>query len=430
MSASRYREFLSVSDSPGVRLFALHTDRRKTVRVRIFVCEALRAVDATQNALLAYVLRAGSEQHPSRRDLARALEELYGASVGLGVTRLGDVQALAASAEFPADRFLPKGTHELSGVLSLLSGMLLRPALVTTGNTSTFRAETVAQEKAQLQNDLQGMRDEKPAWAAWLAAQRIYAGTAGAIHEQGDLADLPNIDGAALVARWQLLMRNARVFAFVTGPIDEQRGLVALAKHLQFPKSRRPELPRTAVLPHRARVMRDNVREQTEQTHLIRAWSGAPLYGKPGFAPMLFADGIFGGFAFSRLFKIVREQHGLAYAVSSGYQRARGVLVAQAAVDPAKAEKAGKLIASEFARLVKSGFTADEFEACRDSLIESRVSAWDSPSARIMDTVVQATMGFKQGTAQQLKEIRAVTPAQVRAVLKKLKPHTEFRFGA
>ncbi|MBE7490316.1 MAG: insulinase family protein [Planctomycetes bacterium] len=427
MSDRRYPEFLTRSVMPGVRLYALHTDRFKTVRARVFLCDALRPGDATANSLLAYVLRAGSQSHPSRRDIARACEELYGAGVGVGVSRLGDTQAVVASAEFPADRFLPKDAHELNGVLSLLSGMVLRPALAPDG--STFRAETVAQEKAQLENDLKGMRDEKFAWAAWLAAQRIYAGTPGAIHEQGDLADLPALDGAALMARWQLLVRNARVYAFVTGPLDEQRALDALAHHFVFPRARRPALPRPAALAPRRGPQSARVREKTEQTHLVLAWTGAPLVAKPGFEPMLYADGIFGGFSFSRLFKVVREEHGLAYAVSSAYQRSRGVLLAQAAVDPAKAQKAGKLMQSEFVRLVKHGFTDDEFAACRDSLLESRIAAWDSPTTRMAETVAQDLAGVKQTPEQQLARIEAVTPAQVRAVLKKLKLHTEFRYG-
>lgn len=430
MPASHYREFLSSAVAPGIRLFALPTDRFKTVRVRLFLCDTLRPVDATRNSLLAYVLRAGSQQYPSRRDLARACEELYGASVSVGVTRFGDVQALAASAEFPADRFLPKGSDELHGVLNLLSGMVLRPAVETSnGAGSALRADTVAQEKEQLRNELQGMRDEKPAWAAWLAAQRIYAGTPGAIHEQGSIEDLPAIDGTALLARHQLLLRNARVFAFVTGPVDPEKGMTALAKHLALPKGKRQTLPKAVPLPARKTVSRGRVRETTEQTHLIAAWSGAPLYGTPEFAPMLFADGIFGGFSFSRLFKVVRETHGLAYAVSSHFGRSRGVMIAQAAVDPAKADQAARLIRSEFARLAKGGFSPEEFAACRDSLIEARRSAWDSPSARIMDCMLQATMGFKQTPEQQLNAIRAVKPQQVMAVLKKLKPHTEFRYG-
>jgi predicted Zn-dependent peptidase len=270
MSARRYREFFFSQPAPGVRLFALPTDRFKTVSVRAFLCEPLRKFDATSNALLSYVLRAGSEDHPSRRDIARACEELWGATAGTGVTRFGDVQAVTAGAEFPADRFLPPRARELDGVLALLSGMLLRPALDP--SRSALRADIVAQESSQLHNDLVGQRDDKPSWAAWLAAQRVYAGTPGAIHDQGNLDDLPAITPTSLFERHRLLIRNAQVFLFVTGPVTPVQGLAALARHFKFSRDARPKLPAGAPLPGRARIQRVSVAEQSEQAHLISAW--------------------------------------------------------------------------------------------------------------------------------------------------------------
>jgi predicted Zn-dependent peptidase len=144
---------------------------------------------------------------------------------------------------------------------------------------------------------------------------------------------------------------------------------------------------------------------------------------------MLYADSLFGGYGMSRLFKVVREEHGLAYAVSSNYHRARGSIVAQAAVDNARAEQAIKLIRSEFKRLQDDGFSDEEFAAVRESLIEGRKSSWDSQGARVSDAVFQYISGFQQSFEEQITELRNVTPKQVRAALKKLKPHGEYRLG-
>lgn len=130
MKTTRYREFLSASPAPGVRLCALASDRYKTARARIFLLEPLRRQTVTQNAVLALCLRAASENHPSRREIARAAEELYGASVTAGVTRFADIHVLAAAAEFPAERFLPEGSQELQRVLDLLVELLDRKSVV------------------------------------------------------------------------------------------------------------------------------------------------------------------------------------------------------------------------------------------------------------------------------------------------------------
>ncbi|MBK8206648.1 MAG: insulinase family protein [Planctomycetes bacterium] len=427
MKTTRYREFLSVVPSPGVRLCALESGRYKTIRARVFFLDSMVPGTATANSLLAHVLRTGCISHPSRRELARACEELYGAALSVGVTRFADVQSLVGTIEFPADRFLPKGSKELEQALALLCEVLTQPAL--DGATSVLRAENVEQEKFQLEQELNALQDDKPSWSALLAAQRTYAGTPGAIYEHGRVEDLPGLDATALTQRHRLLLGNAQVMAFVTGPVREERALKALAKVLKLPAGKRPALKASKVLTHRKTVARDRVKAQTEQTHLHFAWTGAGVYGRADFAPSLFADALFGGMSTSRLFKIVREKHGLAYAVHSNFQRARGVIGASAAVDPAKAEKALKLIRSELARLAKGGFSDEEFATARESLIESRKSAMDSMGARASDAVLQHTMGFKQKPEAQIAEIKKVKPAQVRAILKRLRPHTEFRLG-
>ena len=427
MKLTRYREFDCFQPQPGVRLLAYETERFKTVRVRVFLLEPIREVVATENAILARTPRSATERYPSRREIARACEDLYGASVNVEVTRFGDAQAVIGTIEFPADRFLPKDAKELEGAISLLVEILTRPVLSKDG--SAIRADLVDQEKFQLEQDLRAIQDDKPAWASLQATERTYAGTPGAISEGGRMADLPAVTPKGMLTRQRSLIGNAQVLAFVTGPVQPLHALKTLAEAMPLPVAKRVELLPAKKLKNRERPRAERVPSKAEQTHLLFTWSGGGVYGTPGFAPMLFADALFGGYGMSRLFKVVREEHGLAYAVHSNYHRARGSIVAQAAVDNARADQAVALIRSEFKRLQTSGFSDEEFSAVRESLIESRRSNWDSQGARVSDAVFQFVSGFQQTFDEQLDEIRNVKPRQVRAALKKLKPHSEFRLG-
>lgn len=425
MAAKRYREFESTLLQPGVRLCALESRKYKTARAHIFLLEPLSAENATPNALLSYMLRAGSRKHPTRRDLARAGEELFGASTSVGITRFGDCHAISGRAEFPADRFLPKGANELQRVLALLAEMLFDPAA---GSSQALREETLAQEKYQLEQDLRGIADEKPQFAMLEAQKRIYAGSPGAIYEGGRIEDLPAVTAKSLFARHQALLRNAQVMAFVVGPVEPEAALGAMAKALKLPKSRRPDFEMPAKIKPRA-LKQDALPQKVEQAHIVFAWSGAPLYGERSWAAASIGDAIFGGLSVSRLFKIVREEHGLAYAVSTHLAAARGASIGHAAVDPAKIDAAAKLIHSEFARLQKKGFTDAEFEAARASLIEARRAQLDSLGARVTDTVFQSVLGFTREPELEIAAIEKVKPEEVMAAFKKLKPHTEFRLA-
>ncbi|MBZ0135611.1 MAG: insulinase family protein [Planctomycetes bacterium] len=427
MKLTRYREFDSFSPQQGVRLLAYQSERFKTIRARVHLLEPIQPQVVTENSLLSRVMGVGTENHPTRRDIARACEELYGAAMFVGVTRYADVQSVVASVDFPADRFLPKGSKELEHALSLLTELLTRPAL--NDDASALRADSFEREKYQLENDLRALRDDKPSWAALQATKRIYAGTPAAIYEHGDPAELNKITAESLLTRQRSLIRNARVMAFVTGPVQPLHALSVLADKLTLPRNRRVSLPPPVKLRNHREVHRCADKGQGGQTHLVFTWSGGDVYGSPGYAPMLYADALLGGYGMNRLFKVVREEHGLAYSIGSSYHRARGSIVAQASVSPKKTTQALNLIRREFANLQTKGFTEAEFDAVRESLIEDRKASWDSQSTRIGDAVFQNVLGFRQTLEKQLRDIRKTTPGQVQAMLKRLKPHTEYLLG-
>lgn len=426
MKLTKYREFASFQPQSGVRYLAYESARNKSIRVRVYFMQPLQAVVASEVSLLAYLLRTGSENFPSRRDIARRCEELYGCTLSVTVSRFADAQALIGTVDFPADKFLPKGSKVLQDSLSMLGEVLLRPALA---DKSAFRAELVDSQKKQLIHDLRSIQDDKPGYAALLASQRTYKGTAGAINEHGEESEIAKITPEQLLACHQSVTSSASVMAFVTGPIGTEKALRALDKHLVLPAGRRKKLPGPVILDVRDKPSKSRVQAETEQVHLIHTWSGGPVMGSKDGPAMLFASGIFGGFSFSRLFKIVREQHGLAYSVYSTFHRARGVISAQAAVDVDRANKAASLIRSEFKRLQTKGFSTEEFETCRQTLLEGLKGAFDNPSARVGDCMFQAVLGYRKTPEQQMKELIKVKPADVRRVLKSIKPHSEFRYG-
>lgn len=427
MKLTRYREFSSFSPQRGVRLLAFESERFKTIRARVHLLEPIQPVTATENSLLSRVLRVGTESHPTRRDIARACEELYGAALAVGVTRYADVQAVVASIDFPADRYLPKGSKELEHALSLLVEVLTRPAL--SEDRSALRADSFEREKYQLENELRALQDDKPSWAALQATKRIYAGTPASIYEHGDLDELAEITPGTLLTRQRSLIGNARVLAFVTGPVKPLHALKTLASKLELPRKRRAALRKAQTLRNRREARRFKEKNPGEQTHLVFTWSGGGIYGEDNYAPTLYADALLGGYGMSRLFKVVREEHGLAYSIGTSYHRARGSIVAQASVSPSQANKAVALVHKVFQDLQKKGFSDEEFDAVRSSLLEERKSAWDSQNARISDAVFQNVLGFRQTLEKQLRDIKKTTPKQVQAMLRRLKPHTEFRMG-
>jgi len=166
------------------------------------------------------------------------------------------------------------------------------------------------------------------------------------------------------------------------------------------------------------------VRDSTPQRELISEWreieqvqfvAGFRTFGRrdPRRHALRILNTILGEGMSSRLFQLVRERHGLAYALSSSvYPYAdTGALLIDAAFAPDKTGKAVDLIARELARLAQQGVGEREFKRARESIIGS------------LDMVFEAPMGHLNWIAGGLQsEGRVVQPAEIQANLMTVSP--------
>ena len=149
----------------------------------------------------------------------------------------------------------------------------------------------------------------------------------------------------------------------------EHAAAVALVQETvgKLPAGRRSAFRKvTAAVPQQSfRV----ARREIEQVHAAVGFRSFGRHDKRRFA-LRMLNSILGENMSSRLFQIVREKHGLAYAVQSSFQmfEETGALVVSAGLDRARAADALRLIARELARLREKPVTRDELRRARDYL--------------------------------------------------------------
>lgn len=142
------------------------------------------------------------------------------------------------------------------------------------------------------------------------------------------------------------------------------------------------------------------------------------------YYPAAVASFILGGGSFSsRLMNRVRSDEGLAYSIYSSVgndyrDTAMTTIALQTKVE--SVDFALKLIFEEVEKLAKDGPTDEELAQAKKSLIESLPSLFDSPSS----TAIIFAKGELVGKSfdhylDYVKEINAVTPEQVKAMVKK-----------
>jgi len=168
----------------------------------------------------------------------------------------------------------------------------------------------------------------------------------------------------------------------VVGNVDPEEVVRVVDRHFGGWRGarRRGGFMTPAAAPSRRILTKD-----TEQVHLCLGATGEPL-DSPGFFPMLVVSGVLGGSSSSRLFQLIREERGLAYAVQTfhtSYQDA-GIFGVYAATGPENAREVLNLMLQGIGDLREAGMRQEELERVKEQLKAGLIIGLENTSNRMM----------------------------------------------
>jgi predicted Zn-dependent peptidase len=413
-----------VALAPGVRAHVLSTDRFTTSVCRVALHRDL-GPEATATSLLAQVLESATARHPTREALAHRLADLYGAGLSVRVEKLGDRQLLAAAVEWPSVR-LPGRRPTVEEGLRFLREVLTEPLR---GPDGALSKDVVAVEARNLVRSLQAIRDDKARYALRRCLETACAGEPFALDAEGREQDVPAATPRALADLHARLVRTAPVEVFFCSHLDVERAKAALRRHLLWP-GRAPTPasvpPAASVRPARGRPRRVVEPDAVVQGKMALAFR-APLLPNSPLAPAALAlAGVLGGTSVSRLFKVVRETHGLCYYASASWLRAKGLMLVQSGVDPGNEPKARRLILRLASEVAGGALEPRAWEAVREGF-HARVRAIrDDRGAAIAFAQEMTALHLDPRPESHARAIDAVRPSDVRRVGRSLRLDSTF----
>ncbi len=405
--------FRSSTVRPGVRLHVLPSDRYTTTVCRLAFHRDL-ANEATATALLGMVLESATAKHPTREALAHRLADLYGASLSVGVEKLGDRQLLAASLDWPT-RGLPGRGASLAEGLTFLREVVFEPKRGRDG----LDEEIVATEAKNLGRTLEALKDDKGRYALRRCLESACRGEPFALDAEGRVEDIPAATPAALAALHARLLATAPVEIFLAGDVDPVEAKAAVVRHLLWPgRAAKPAAvpPAASVRPPRRAPEKLVERDAVVQGKLAMAFRAAIPPDSPLVPAAFVLAGVLGGTPTSRLFKVVRETHGLCYYANAGWVRAKGLMLVQSGIEPKNEPRARRQILRLFREVASGRLEPLAFEAYREA-IRHRVAAMrDDRGSMIGWAQETAALGVSPDPEAHLRAIEAVRSADVRRV--------------
>lgn len=357
----------------NITLSYIPMGKLKTTTIGLYIRCPLEKKTAAYNALLASILKRGSAQYPTRELLTKRLDELYGSTLAVGVSKKGEEHVISLEAECISDKYTLCGEKLLSDLASVLFGVAFSPAV----SENKFNDDFFQQEKKNLINRIRAAINDKRTYANERLCQITSEGTPYAVSRLGDEETVAGIENAELYSYYKEMIISSDIDVYVSGETDINALAEALTKLVSGMKCKKTRLPECKILEHS-----DNVKTVTEkmdvtQGKLAMSFTTGIKQDENARWGLIVANSIFGGGAHSKLFNNVREKLSLAYYAGSQLHKFKGFIAVNAGVEFANFQKAYDEILVQLDELKNGNFTDAEFTAAKMSLINSLNSYYD-----------------------------------------------------
>ena len=400
---------------PGVTLRCCRDDRFKQGCLSLQFLRPMCREEASLNALLPAVLLRGTKSAPDMRAITLRLDDLYGASVGALVRRIGDIQCTGLSCGFIDDRFTLEGDAIFAPMMAFLEEILLDPVT----EDDSFFEPYVQTEKQNLIWAIEAQRNDKRSYATNQMLKEMCKDDSYGIPRLGEIADVEAITAKGLYDHYRKILTTSPVHVFYVGSADPETVANTLKPMLSKLAKNPIELPAQAGFTPGVYSEKEEILE-VAQGKLCMGYATPINLRHPGYAAIQVCNTILGAGMTSKLFMQVREKMSLCYDIGSGFHGSKGILLVAAGIEFEKKEIVQQEITRQLQGICDGNVTEEEMTAAKEALLSNLRATHDSPGAIEGYYASAAVSGIGMTPAVFMEKIEAVSLADVQEAAKTL----------
>ena len=402
----------------GISARLLKSDKFKTTIVGVLFRTELNKDNVTKNALVPAILRRGTKNYPTMRDISIELENLYGAKFDCGVSKKGELQVLRFYGEAVNDKYLADSDNNTLKLAEIIKDIIFNPAMVN----GKFNEEYLSQEKIKLKNIIESRKNDKVQYAL----ERCYELMAGdepyGLCEYGDVEKVDAVSNEELIEAYNNMINNFNVDIVVAGNVEESEfnNIVSLFDFAERTTS--VELKITDVEPGEVK----NVTEEFEinQGKLSLAYRTNVKPNSKEYFDMLVYNGILGSGVQSKLFQNVREKYSLAYYAFSRLDKFKGIMGISSGIEQQNYQKALDTILEQIEDMKKGNITDYEYNTTVKTIENSLNSMKDEQLSLVDFYYGQELINSELSLEDVIENMKKVTVEDVVKVARKVKLDT------
>ena len=331
-----------------MKIKKIETKKFKTNVYALYLTIPLTKENVTYNALIPTVLKRGCEKYNNQLEISKKLEEMYDATFGIGITKVGNNEVLKFYLESLNNNYLPKNEDLSKTSIEMLLNIVMKPYLVN----EKFDDDYVEQEKENLKKVIESRKDNKDTYATNRLLEEMFKEEPYGLYKFGNMDEIDNITSEKLYEKYKELIKNSEKYLYIVGDVENL--------NIESYNIDEKEITISKEFPVKVSEKENRVKEQMDVTQ------GKLVIGlnTPNNKQEVIAlyNTILGKGANSKLFLNVREKEGLAYSAGSTYLKRNNAIIISTGIEVSKYNKAIEVIKNQLKDMEDGNITEKEMK--------------------------------------------------------------------
>lgn len=331
-----------------MKIKKIETKKFKTNVYALYLTIPLTKENVTYNALIPTVLKRGCEKYNNQLEISKKLEEMYDATFGIGITKVGNNEALKFYLESLNNNYLPNNEDLSKTSIEMLLNIVMKPYLVN----GKFDDDYVEQEKENLKKVIESRKDNKDTYATNRLLEEMFKEEPYGLYKFGNIDEIDNITSEKLYEKYKELIKNSEKYLYIIGDVENL--------NIESYNIDEKEITISKEFPVKISEKENIVKEQMDITQ------GKLVIGlnTPNNKQEVIAlyNTILGKGANSKLFLNVREKEGLAYSAGSTYLKRNNAIIISTGIEVSKYNKAVEVIKNQLKDMENGNITEKEMK--------------------------------------------------------------------
>ena len=408
-------EIIRINEKVFVHL--INTNKFKSNVIAAFLLTDLNKNDVTMNALIPAVLRRGTKNLKTMKEMSIKLENMYGAVFDTSVDKIGDKQAIEVYISSINNKFALNNEDLMSESLNFIYDVIYNPYL----EKCVFSKKYVESEKKTIREIIRGRINEKGSYALNECIKEMFGDEPYGEFKYGNEKDLKAINEKQLYKQYLKILAEGEMHFYISGDIEKKKIM-----EFFYSKFDKRDVP----VDNAVRTAKNlNLRKEEKKiVKKMKVTQGKLVLGYDvdvdivkDFYKMTLFNTILGASANSKLFQNVREKESLAYTIRSTYLKHKGVMLISAGIELNKYEKALELTKKQVQDMCEGNFSDEDLKDAKTFLENVYRSVEDDQTSKIELSLANFTLGVTSDIQTLIDGFNSVTREDVIEVANKVR---------